>query len=175
MPRRFCQRVCPLPWAALVLESGRDMCEWAQLRGAWVAGGRAGYKAGSAGNVLHTPAYGGVDLDLSYTGLVGRGRGGASLAPYTNIVTSPTSRSSSGGCQSLSAASSFDPSRRYVARARFRYGDAYIEGRVLRVWSRAGALVWREVPDPSTVSCSLFPIDRGRPDWLDMHHSMRYP
>ena len=50
---------------------------------------------GSLGNASHTMAYGGVGLVPSYTGLVGRGRAGASSAPSTNTVISPTSRSSS--------------------------------------------------------------------------------
>ena len=57
-------------------------------------------------------------------GLVGRGRADASSAPSTNTVTSPTSRSSSGGCRRWSAASSSDTPPGYVARAWFRYGAA---------------------------------------------------
>ena len=65
-------------------------------RGACVAGGRAGHQVGSLGNASQTTAYGGVGPVPSYTGLVGRGRVGASSAPSTNTVISPTSRSSSG-------------------------------------------------------------------------------
>ena len=34
MPRRSCQRTCPLWWAFLVLERGGDRSGWAQPRGA---------------------------------------------------------------------------------------------------------------------------------------------
>ena len=77
---------------------------------------------GSLGNASHTMAYGGVGLVPSYTGLVGQGRGGASSAPSTNTVISPTSRSSSSGCRRWIAASSPDYPPGYVARAWFRYG-----------------------------------------------------
>ena len=79
---------------------------------------------GSLGNASLTMAYGGVGLVPSYTGLVGRGRAGASSAPSTNTVISPTSRSSSGGCRRWSAASSSDTPPGYVARAWFRYWAA---------------------------------------------------
>ena len=87
-----------------------------------LAGGRAGHQVGSLGNASHTMAYGGVGLVPSYTRLVGRGRAGASSAPSTNTVISPTSRSSSGGCRRWSAASSSDTPLGCVARAWFRYG-----------------------------------------------------
>ena len=77
---------------------------------------------GSLGNASHTMAYGGVGLVPSYTGLVGRGRAGTSSAPSTNTGISPTSRSSSGGCRSWSAASSSDTPPGYVVRAWFRNG-----------------------------------------------------
>ena len=79
---------------------------------------------GSLGKASHTIAYGGVGLVPSYTGLVGRGRAGASFAPSTNTVISPTSRSSSGGWRRWSAASSSDTPPGYVARVWFRYGAA---------------------------------------------------
>ena len=124
MPGHSCQRTCPLWWAPLVLERGGDRSGLAQPRGACVARGREGHQVGSLGNASHAMAYGGVGLVPSYTGLVGRGRAGASSAPSTNIVISPTSRSSSGGCRRWSAASSSDTSPGYVARAWFRYGAA---------------------------------------------------
>ena len=52
-PRRSCQRSCPLWWLPLVLERGRDRFGLAQLRGACVAGGRAGHQVGSLGNASH--------------------------------------------------------------------------------------------------------------------------
>ena len=63
----------------------------------------------------------------------------------------------------------------YVARAWFRYGATSMGQRVLRACSRAGALLWRDVADPSLVSRSVSPIDRGRPDRLDVRHSIQYP
>ena len=108
----------------VVLERGGDRSGLAQLRGACVAGGRAGHQVGSLGNASQTMAYGGVGLVPSYTGLVGRGRADASSAPSTNTVTSPTSRSSSGRCRRWTATSSSDTPRGYVARAWFRYGAA---------------------------------------------------
>ena len=86
MPGRSCQRTCPLWWAPLVLERGGDRSGLAQPRGACVAGGRAGHQVGSLGNALHTMAYRGGRLVPSYTGLVSRGRAGASSAPSTNTV-----------------------------------------------------------------------------------------
>ena len=85
MRGRSCQRICPLWWAPLVLERGADRCRSDQLRGAWVAGGRAGHQAGSLGNVSHTTAYGGADLVPSYTGKVGRG-GRASRSRHPGIL-----------------------------------------------------------------------------------------
>ena len=122
LPGRSCQRTCPLWWALLVVERRGDRSGLAQPRSACVAGRRAGHQMGSLGNASHTMAYGGVDLVLSYTGLVGRGRAGAYSAPSTNIVIPPTPRSSSGECRRWSAASSSDNPPGYVARARFRYG-----------------------------------------------------
>ena len=110
MPGRSCQRTCPLWWAPLVLERGGDGSGLAQPRGACVAGGMAGRQVGSLGNASHMTVYGGVCLAPSYTGLVGRGRAGASSAPSTNTVISPISRSSSGGCRRWSAASSSETS-----------------------------------------------------------------
>ena len=108
MPGGSCQRTCPLWWVPLVLERGEGRSGLAQPGGACVAGGRAGHQAGSLGNASHTMAYGGPGLVPSYTGLVGRGRAGASSSPSTKTVISPTSRSSSGGCRRWSAASSSD-------------------------------------------------------------------
>ena len=122
MPGCSYQRTCPLWWALLGLERGEDRSGLAQPRGACVAGGRAGHQVGSLGNALHTMAYGWVGLVPSYTGLVDRGRAGASSAFSMNTLISPTSRSSSGGCRRWSAASSSDPPPGYVARAWFRYG-----------------------------------------------------
>ena len=85
---------------------GGSRCGLAQPLGACVAGGRAGHQAGSLGNASHTTAYRGSGLVPSYTGLVGRGRAGVSSVTSTKIVTSPTSRSSSGSCRRWSAASS---------------------------------------------------------------------
>ena len=175
MPGHSCQRTCPLWWAPLVLERGGDRSGLAQPRGACVAGGRAGHQVGSLGNASHMMAYGGVGLVPSYTGLVGRGRAGASSAPPTNTVISPTFRSSSGGCRRWSAASSSDTPPRYVARAWFRYGAAYPGFRVLRACSRAGALLRREMADPVPVSCRVSPMDRGWPDRLDSCHSIECP
>ena len=129
---------------------------------------------GSLSNASHTTAYGGVDLVPLYTGLVGRGRVGVSPARSTNIVSLPTSKTSSGGCRSRSAASSSDIPPGYLARAWFRYVAASMEWRVLRACSRARALLWREVADPLPVSCRVSPMDRGRHDWLDVRHSIHY-
>ena len=131
---------------------GGDRFGLAQPRSACVAGGRAGQKVGSLGKALHMTAYGGVGLALSYTGLVWRGRVGASSAPSTNTVISPTSRSSSGRCRRWSAASNSDTPPGYVARAWFRYGAVSPGQRVLRACSRAGALLWRDMADPVPVS-----------------------
>ena len=68
---------------------------WAELDGLFVAGRRAGHQAGSRGKASHKMAYEGVGFNLSYTGLVRRGRRLASPAPSANIVTSRTARSSS--------------------------------------------------------------------------------
>ena len=114
MPGLSCQRTCPLWWAALALERGGDRSGLAQPRRACVAGGRAGHQVGSLGNASHTMAYGGVGLVPSYTGLVSRGRAGASSAPSTNTLILPTSRSSSGRCRRWSAASSSDTPPGYV-------------------------------------------------------------
>ena len=100
---------------------------------------------GSLGNASHMTAYGGVSLAPSYNRLVGRGRVGALSAPSTNTVTSPTSRSSSGGCRRWSAASHSHTPPGYVARAWFRYGAVSLGQRVLRACSRAGALLWRNM------------------------------
>ena len=75
MPRRSCQRTCPLWWAPLVLETGGDRSRLPQLRGTWVAGEGAGHQVGFLGNASHPTAYGGVGLVPLYTGLVGRSRG----------------------------------------------------------------------------------------------------
>ena len=64
------------------------------------------------------------------------------------------------------------PSR--VLGPRLRYGAASMEWCVLRACSRAG-LLWREVADPSAVSLRASLINRGRPDWLDVRHSIEYP
>ena len=130
---------------------------------------------GSPRNVSHRTAYGGVGLVLSYTGLVGRGRVGVSPAPSTNIVTSPTSKSSSGGCRRSSAASRSDTPPGYKARTWLRYGAASLGQRVLRVYSRAGALLWRDVAHPAPVSRRVSPMDRGRRHRLDVPHSILYP
>ena len=124
MPGYSCQRTCPLWWVPLVLERGGGRSGLAQPGGACVAGGRAGHQVGSLGNASQTTAYRGVGLVPSYIRLVGRGRADTSSAPSTNTVTSPTSRSSSGGCRRWSAASSSDTPPGYVARARFRHGAA---------------------------------------------------
>ena len=173
MPGRSCQRTCPLWWAPLVLEMGGDRFGLAQPRGACVAGGRAGHQVGSLGKASHTTAYGGVGLAPSYTGLVGRGRVGASSAPSTNTVISPTSRSLSGGCRRWSAASSSNTPPGYVARAWFRYGAVSPGQRVPRACSRAGALLCRDMADPAPVSRRVSPMDRGRPDRLDVRHSIQ--
>ena len=175
MPGRSCQRTCPLWWAPLVLERGGDRSALAGPPGACVAGGRAGHQVGSLGNASHMTAYGGVGLAPSYTGLVGRGRMGASPAPSTNTVMSPTSRSSSGGRRRWSAASSWDAPPGYVARAWFRYGAVSPGQRVLRACSRARALLRRDMPDPAPVSRRVFPMGRSRPDRLDSRHSVQCP
>ena len=115
-------------------------------------------------------AYGGVGLAPSYTALVGRERVGASSAPSTNTVILPTSRSSSGGFRRWSAASNSDTLPGYVARAWFRYGAVSPGQHVLRACSMAGALLWRDMVDPAPVSHLVFPMDRGRPDRLDVRH-----
>ena len=175
VPGRSCQRTCSLWWAPLVLERGGGRSGLAHPRGVCVAGGRAGHQVGSLGNASHMTAYGGVGLAPSYTGLVGRGRAGASSAPSTNTVISPTSRSSSGGCRRWSAASCSDTPPGYVARAWFRYGAVSPGQRVLRACSRAGALLRRDMADPALVSRRVSPMDRGRPDRLDSRHSIQCP
>ena len=79
----------------------------------------AGHQAGFLGKASHITANGGIGLALSYTGLVGRGRVGASSAPSMNTVISPTTTSSSGVCSRWSAASNSDTPPGYVARAWF--------------------------------------------------------
>ena len=142
-----------------------------------VSGLREGRAPGgySGESPAHDGVRGGVRLVPSYTGLVKRGRVGVSPPPSTNIVTSRTSKSSSGGCRRWSAASSSDIPLGYVARVWFRYGAAPMGWRVLRACSRRGALLWREVADPSPVSRRVSPMDRGRPDRLDVRHSIQYP
>ena len=130
---------------------------------------------GSLGNASHMTAYGGVGLAPSYTRSVGRGRMGASSAPSTNTVISPTSRSSSGGCRRWSAASSSDTPPGYVARAWFSYGAVSPGQRVLRACSRAWALLRRDMADPAPVSRRVSPVDRGRPDQSDSRHSIQCP
>ena len=175
MPGRSCQRTRPLWWAPLLLERGGDRSGLAQPRDACVAGGRAGHQVGSLGNASHMTAYGGVGLAPSYTGLVGRGRVGASSARSTNTVISPSSGSSSGGCRRGSAASSWDTPPGDVARAWFRYGAVSPGQRVLRACSRAGALLRRDMADPAPASCMVSPMDRGQPDRLDLRHSIQCP
>ena len=175
MPERPCHRTCPLWWASLVLERGGDRFGLAQLRGACIAGGRAGRQVGSLGNASHMTAYGGVGLALSYTGLVGRGRVGASSAPSGHTGISPTSRCSSGRCRRWSAASNSNTPPGYVARAWFRYGAVSPGQRVLRACRRAGALLWRDMADPAPVSRRVSPMDRGRPDRLDVRYSIQCP
>ena len=159
----------------LVLERGGDRSELAQPCGACVAGGKAGHQVGSPENASHMTAYGGVGLATLYTGSVGPGRAGASSAPSTNTVISPTSRSSSAGCRSWSTASSSDTPPGYVARAWFGYGAVAPGQRVLRACSRAGALLRRNMADPAPVSRRVSPMDRRRPDRLDSRHSIQCP
>ena len=130
---------------------------------------------GSLGNASHMTAYGGVGLAPLYTGLVRRGRVGASSAPSTNTVTLPTSRSSSGGCRRWSAASNSDTPPGFVARTCFRYVVVPPGQRVLRACSRAGALLRRDMADPAPVSRRVSPMDRGRPERLDSRHSIQCP
>ena len=130
---------------------------------------------GSLGNASHMTVYGGVGLAPWHTGLVGRGRVGASSAPSTNTVTSPTSRSSSGGCRRWSAASNSETPSGYVARACFRYGAVSPGQCVLRACSRAGALLRRNMAHHAPVSRRVSPMDRGRPDQLDSRHSIQCP
>ena len=76
-----------------------------------VSGRREGGAPGgpSGERLAHDGVRGGW-LGPLYTGLVGRGRLGVSPAPSTNIVTSPTCKSSSGRCRS--AGVQFGHSRR---------------------------------------------------------------
>ena len=148
MPGRSCQRTCPLCWAPLVLETGGDRCGWAQLQAASVSGGRAGHQVGSLAKASHVTAYRGVGLVLSYTRLVARGRMRVSPAPATNIVASPTSKSTSGRCRGWCAASSANNPPGYAARAWFTYGASSVQWRccggrwpTLRP-SAAGRLPW---------------------------------
>ena len=175
MPGPSCQRTCPLWWARVVLERGEDRRRLAQPRGACVVGRRVGHQVGSVGNTSHTTAWGGGRPGAVDTGLVWRGRVGVSSAPSTNIVTSPTFTSSSGGCRRWSAAFSSDTPPGYVARAWVRYGAAPLGQRVPRACSRAGALLWRNVADPAPVSRRVSPMDRGQPDRLDVRDSIQYP
>ena len=130
---------------------------------------------GSLGNASHRTAYEGVGLVPSYTGLVGRGRVGASSASSTNTLISPTQRSLSGGCRRWSAASNSDTPPRYVARAWLSYGAVSPGQCVLRVCRRAGALLWRDMADPAPVNRGVSPMDRGWPEQLDVHHSIQSP
>ena len=172
MPGRSCQRTCPLWWAPLVLERVGDRLGLAQPRGACVDGARAGHQVGSLRNASHMTAYGGVGLAPSYTGLVGRGRVGASSAPSANTVISPTSRSLPGGCRRCSAASNSDTPPGDVARSWFRYRAMCPGQRVLRACSRAGALLWSTMADPAPVSRRVSPIDRSRADRFNVHNSI---
>ena len=117
-------------------------------------------------------AYGRVGPPLSYTGLVRRGCGGASPAPSKNIMTSPTSKSSSGGMGEVECRIQLGhPSR---VRGPCGYAATSIERRVLRACSRAGALLWREVADAWPVNSSVSSIERGRPDLWAVRHSIKY-
>ena len=62
-----------------------------------------------------------------------------------------------------------------MARAWFRYGAVSPGQRILRACSRAGALLWRDMADPAPVSRMVSPMDRGRPDRLDVRHSIHCP
>ena len=149
MPGCSCQRTCVLCWAPLVLK---------RMAGQVSVGGAP---CGLSGDqVAHHGVQRGVGLVLSYTELVGRGQEGVPPTPSANIVTCPTSKSSSRGYRRWSAASSSDIPPRYVPGAWFRYGAASME---------------REVADPSLVSRTASPMDRGRPDWLDVRLSIQYP
>ena len=46
---------------------------------------------------------------------------------------------------------------------------------VLRACSKAGALLWRDMANPAPVSRRVSPMDRGRPDGLDVCHSTQCP
>ena len=138
----------------------------------WREGGAPG---GLPGERLAHERVRGVGLVPSYIGLVGRGRVGASSAPSSNTAILPTSRSSSGRCRRWSAASSSDTPPGYVASLSFRYGAVSPGQRVLRACSRAGALLWRDMADPALVSRRVSPMDRGRPDRLDVRHSIQCP
>ena len=102
MPGLSCQRACPMWLAPLVLERGGDRRGWAEPRGAWVAGRRAGHQVGSLGKASQMTAYGGVGLVPSYTGFVGRGWEGVSPAPSTKIGErrrcAGKGRDTAGGC-----------------------------------------------------------------------------
>ena len=150
-------RVCPA--------AGRVCGRW--------EGGTPGGLSGE--HLAHDCVRGAVDLVLSYTGLVRRGRVGAPPGPSTNIVTSPISKSSSGRCSRLSAASSSDTPPGYVTRTWFSYRAASLQQRVLRVCSRTGALLRSDMEDPAPVSRMVSPMDRGRPDRLNVRDSIHYP
>ena len=47
--------------------------------------------------------------------------------------------------------------------------------RVLRAFSRAWALLWKDMADPAPVSRRVCPMDRGRPDRLDVRNSVQCP
>ena len=104
-------------------------------------GGGRGTRWASWGASRTLRRTGGFGLALSYTGLVGQGQVGASSAPSTNTLISPTSRFSSGGCRRWSATSNSDTPRGYLGprlvQVRGRVpGSAHPEG-VQQGWGAA--------------------------------------
>ena len=69
----------------------------------------------------------------------------------------------------------FGHSSRLWGRHLVQVGAASMGWHVLRACSRAGALLWSEVADPLPVGRRLSPMDSGRPDRLDVRHSIQYP
>ena len=154
-PWRSCQRTCPLWWAPLVLERGgtgvgrlRGACGWREVG---APGGLPGEHV--AHNVVRGGRPGTVVHRVGWAGA--GGRPARAFHKYCEF-------------------SHFQVRIRYVARAWLRYGPTSMDS-LLRACSRAGALLWRVVADPSLVICSASYLDRGRPDWLDVPHCIQYP
>ena len=108
-------------------------------------------------------------------GRAGAGQKGALPAPSRNIVTSPYFQVLVRRVQEVERRMQLGYPSRGRGRCLVQVGATSIQRRVPRTCSRAWALLWREVPDPSPVNRSASPIDRDKPLWLDVCHSIQYP